>query len=280
MISRIVKWLRLFRARRRLGQRSSGPSSVGRNWLDSQLRFTELAEIASAGEPRLAPYVRLAAIYDDYAGRSCLHYDAYLRRLAEYREIPQASVLDLSCGSGCLVERLASRCQRVVGLDVNPHMLHYARQNCRHLPHVSLVEADYRQFSLAQRFDAVLCVSDSLNYVRSETELAATLQNIADHLVSGGLLVFDVLTDLAMATLDGNFLHYESPSDRFVLTTEFDRESGRTTTRVVFKDGVEYHERMAVNDSQVLPAAHAANLLLVERFNDVFGRRFFAFARD
>jgi SAM-dependent methyltransferase len=279
MIGRFFTWLHLYRARRRLVLRSSGPPTVGRTWLDSQLRFTELVDILAAGEPRLAPYQRLAAIYGDYSGRGCLHYDAYLLRLAEYRQVPQARVLDLSCGSGWLVERLASRCQRIVGLDVNPHMLSSARRTCRQQPHVSLVEADYRQFSLAEQFDAIVCASDSLNYVQSAGELAATIQNVADHLVPGGLFVFDVLTDLAMTTLSEHFLHYESPRDRFVLTTEFERESGRTTTRVVFSDGVEYHERKSVNDYQVLPAARAANLVLVERFNDYFGRRFFAFAR-
>ena len=107
MIGRFLAWLRLYHARQKLVRRSSGPSAGGRSWLDDKLRFAELDEIIRAGKPRLAPYERLATIYDSYAGRSCLHYDVYLQNLAEYRRVPQARVLDLSCGSGCLVERLA-----------------------------------------------------------------------------------------------------------------------------------------------------------------------------
>ena len=54
MIGRLVKWLRLGLARHRLA--FPGSPTVGRIWLDSRLRFDELANVDATNEPQLAPY--------------------------------------------------------------------------------------------------------------------------------------------------------------------------------------------------------------------------------
>lgn len=70
------------------------------------------------------------------------------RTLADVRErvdpaFAPASALDFGCGVGRLVIPLASRCARVVGVDVARPMLEAARENCaRHgAPHAELVQS-------------------------------------------------------------------------------------------------------------------------------------------
>jgi SAM-dependent methyltransferase len=276
MIGRLVKWLRLGLARHRLA--FPGSPSVGRIWLDSRLRFEELANVDATNEPRLAPYERLAPFYDNYAGHWCLRYDHYLVQLANSHRVPQARVLDLSCGTGGLVMRLAARCDRVVGLDTNPHMLALARDAAHSRENVSILAGDFRQFTLGERFDAVVCASDSLNYVSSDEELEQVVRGISQHLESGGLFVCDVLGRVFSNVVRGKYLHYESPTVRFALSFDFDPETGRANTRVLFPEGVEHHERMAINDHQLMDAARGTNLQLIERFGSL-GRRYFAFAR-
>jgi SAM-dependent methyltransferase len=276
MISRLAKRLRLWLARHRLA--FPGSPAVGRIWLGSRLQFDELATVDATNEPRLAPYQRLAPFYDDYAGHWCLRYDNYLLYLASARNVPQARVLDLSCGTGGLVGRLAQRCERVVGLDTNPYMLALARSAAGVHENTSIVAGDIRQFALGERFDAIVCASDSLNYVASDDELARVMQGIAHHLESGGLFVCDVLGRAFSSVVNGHYLHYESPAVRFALAFEFDPETGRDSTRVLFPDGVEHHERMAINDHQLTEAARSANLQLIASFGSM-GRRYFAFAR-
>jgi SAM-dependent methyltransferase len=276
MISWLAKRLRLWLARHWLA--IPGSPSIGQIWLSSRLQFAELATIDATNEPRLAPYERLAPFYDDYAGHWCLRYDNYLVQLANARNVPQTSVLDLSCGTGGLVGRLAKRCERVVGLDTNPYMLALARSAAGAYENTSLVASDFRQFALGERFDAIVCASDSLNYVASDDELARVVQGIAHHLKPGGLFVCDVLGRVFSSVVSGHYLHYESPTVRFALAFEFDPETGRDSTRVLFPDGVEHHDRMAINDHQLMDAAKSADLQLIERFGSL-GRRYFSFTR-
>ncbi|KUP95931.1 class I SAM-dependent methyltransferase [Thermobifida cellulosilytica] len=60
--------------------------------------------------------------------------------------VPQgcASALDVGCGDGLLVARLAERVGRVTGVDRSAAMVRLARERTAHLAGVTVVEADVR----------------------------------------------------------------------------------------------------------------------------------------
>jgi len=57
---------------------------------------------------------------------------------------PTGRILDVGCGTGNLVWRLASKAREVVGVDLSPAMVAHARESLaeRGLPHVSFVLGD------------------------------------------------------------------------------------------------------------------------------------------
>lgn len=61
------------------------------------------------------------------------------------RNVPPSCgrALDVGCGDGVLVRRLAVRCGEVVGIDQDARMIRVARQRCRDLPNVSFVQRDF-----------------------------------------------------------------------------------------------------------------------------------------
>ncbi len=92
---------------------------------------------------------------------------------------PGASVLDLGCGVGRLVNLLARPHREVWGVDESPAML-------RHLAaEVTAVSADLRGLDLGRRFDAVVLASHLVNVADPELQ-RGFLTAVADHLDPAG----------------------------------------------------------------------------------------------
>lgn len=102
------------------------------------------------------------------------------------------SVLDLGCGTGALTLRAASKCSRVKGIDINPHMLEIAREKtvkAGFTQKVELVEMGVAELGneKAENYDAVmggLCFSEL-----TEDEVAFTLKQVYRILKPEGLLL-------------------------------------------------------------------------------------------
>jgi len=95
-------------------------------------------------------------------------YQAIHQRLLEYVDLPvRSNVLDLGCGTGQLLERLASQFNDLqgIGLDLSTEMLRVARQNNRHHPRLIYIEgkADSLPFADGQ-FDGVFNTFSFLHY--------------------------------------------------------------------------------------------------------------------
>ncbi|MDF1555200.1 MAG: class I SAM-dependent methyltransferase [Deferrisomatales bacterium] len=102
-------------------------------------------------------------------------------------------VLDLCCGTGQLAAELAGRGYRTTGVDFSGEMLACARQ---HHPSPDWVRADVRQLALAPAFDAATCLFDSINHLLTAADLQRALTCAGAALAPGGLLLFDVNTEL------------------------------------------------------------------------------------
>ena len=137
----------------------------------------------------LGPYWRSAEIYDLLYAQ-LVDYDANAARVeALIRErVPgAATLLEVACGTGAYLERLADGFE-VAGLDISAPMLERARAR---LPAAELVQGDMRDFALDRRFDAVVCLFSSIAYMTSLEDLHAAVRGFADHLVLGGVAILE-----------------------------------------------------------------------------------------
>jgi ubiquinone/menaquinone biosynthesis C-methylase UbiE len=76
--------------------------------------------------------------------------------------VPQGggAALDVGCGDGSFAEALAERYSRVVALDPDPAQVAVASARCAHLPHVSVVRADFLTSNLPDNeFDVVTALA-------------------------------------------------------------------------------------------------------------------------
>lgn len=101
---------------------------------------------------------------------------------------PEAeTVLDVACGTA-EHDRYLARRYRVDGLDANPDFLPVAAQKN---PAGEYVQGDMTDFSLAKRYDAIICLFSSIGYVKTLDNVAKTLRCFYRHLNAGGVAVVE-----------------------------------------------------------------------------------------
>src|SRR5947207_618314 len=136
-----------------------------------------------------AAYDPIASLYDQCWGEDFAGFaqDAFRTHLAEMLRVP-AAMLDLCCGTGLLIAHLNSLGHRVYGVDESSGMLEIAAKNA---PQARLQQADMADFHWDTRFDAVVCLYNSVNHTRSAEHLQCVMANVATHLRPAGLFLFD-----------------------------------------------------------------------------------------
>ncbi|MFC6099984.1 class I SAM-dependent DNA methyltransferase [Olivibacter domesticus] len=125
-----------------------------------------------------------------------------------------AKVLDLGCGTGVpIMDYLLSQGMQVTGVDASYRMLDIAKRN---LPSKDFVQADMRQLSLSQKFDAIIAWH-SFFHLPPEDQ-PSMFQIFKSHLNSNGVLLFTSGTEYgeAWGMNDGtNLFHGSLDTDQY-----------------------------------------------------------------
>ena len=109
-----------------------------------------------------------------------------------YARRPVRRVLDIACGTGPHLIRLADRGYAMAGLDLSPRNVEYVRGRlAAHGHRGDLVVGDMTDFRLARPVDAAICMQDSQGHLLTNAELLAHLRAVGRALRRGGLYVFD-----------------------------------------------------------------------------------------
>ena len=138
----------------------------------------------------LAPWWPLISPLEDYAEEA-----AYIGRLLGSADGPVRAVLELGSGGGHIAHHLSARFTLTL-TDISDDMLAVSQQlnpGCRH------VQGDMRKLRMGETFDAVL-LHDAIDYMATETDLAAAFATATAHLAPGGVVV--IVPDDTTETFD------------------------------------------------------------------------------
>lgn len=148
-------------------------------------------------------YGPVAAIYDTLmAGVPHGLWLSRIERAACDRGKQPRSALDIACGTGLVTEQLARRGYAPVwGVDIAAPMIAIARTKAAAKAYeIDYVVQDAARLDLdGRRFDLVVSLFDSLNYITDPAALRAAFRQIFRHTAPGGLLAFDLNTLYALA---------------------------------------------------------------------------------
>ncbi len=109
-----------------------------------------------------------------------------------YARRPVRRVLDIACGTGPHLVRLADRGYQMGGLDLSPRNIDFVRERLAAGGHTGeLVVGDMTDFRMARPVDAAICMQDSQGHLLTNEALIAHLRCVTRTLRRGGLYVFD-----------------------------------------------------------------------------------------
>ena len=109
-----------------------------------------------------------------------------------YARRPIRSVLDIACGTGPHLVRLAERGYRMSGLDLSSENVEFLRERARRKGlGVALHVGDMTRFRLPRPVDAAICMQDSQGHLLTNEDIVAHLRGVAAAVRKGGLYVFD-----------------------------------------------------------------------------------------
>ena len=150
----------------------------------------------------------MAGAFDTY-DISAKHYDAAYAKLAEkqvlvdlpfYVDLARNSggpVLEIGCGTGRVLLKIAREGVEIEGLDNSRPMLavlrkHLDAESPEVCSKVKLHQGDMRDFHLARKFPLVIIPFRPLQHMYTQEDQLAALKTAAAQLADGGRLAFDV----------------------------------------------------------------------------------------
>lgn len=184
-----------------------------------------------------AAFTLIAPYYDELMHN--VPYDFWVRyvlQLVERYRLRVRSILDLACGTGNVSSRLAKLGYEVWGIDISAPMIAEARRKAQEEGlDIHYEVQDAAQLELNRRFDLVISLFDSLNYILIPERLQEAFRRVHTHLNPGGASIFDVNTEYALR--EGLFDQDNLTSRRRLLyrwKSRYDEESRLCTVEMEF----------------------------------------------
>ncbi len=211
----------------------------------------------------LRPYELLSYYYDAGWGTYSLRYPRILELVQARYGVRIESVLDMSCGTGRLVEAMRGKYD-VAGSDISDAMLRLARNRN---PDVDLRIGNMTTVDFGRRFDAVLCTYDSINYVLEDDEMTRTLANMRRHLVDDGHLFFDFNTPRLYREYHNDSIDRRINGRLIKQMLEYDPERHYGYTVFDFGDRQERHVQRAYEYAEMADLLHTVGFRVLTCFD-------------
>lgn len=221
-------------------------------------------------------YLDFAQLYDGLIAEDidyCAMADFLEQCFARLGQKPSL-MLDLACGTGSLTGVLAKRGYDMIGVDLSCEMLNVARQKD---PSILYLCQDMREFELYGTVDAIVCMTDSLNYITEEADLLQVFRLAKNYLNPGAPLLFDMNSSYKLETVLGNNTYtYDSDYVYYVWENEFDAKARLCDFYLTFfvaqENGTytrfdEHHTQRAYTQQEVEAALTAAGFSEINVFH-------------
>lgn len=193
------------------------------------------------------PYVDWVEMIDDY-----LYSNGY----------EDSQILELGCGTGRFTRMLAIDRYHLTGMDLSPEMIRIANKNKKGSD-VRYFVGDMRDFHCKNKYNVVLSICDSMNYLLNDDDLERTFSMVKKYLLPGGIFIFDMKTKAFFERLGNNVFTDECEIGEYFWENDYDSRTCNNEYYISFfiKKGrlyrkfVEEHTQHAFTREEVCLAA-------------------------
>jgi len=173
---------------------------------------------------------KLQAYSRGFAGAYNVQWSAFASNLApkladflDPRMVgPDKRLLDVCCGTGRLATGFLERGYKVVGVDLSPSMIEFAKDNNRAAVErgdAEFLVANAACFDVERRFPFATSTFDALNHLPDLATLGDCFKCVAEALLPGGIFVFDLNTEKALG--NWNDIHVIDEEDIAIVNRQF-----------------------------------------------------------
>lgn len=169
-------------------------------------------------------YNKFANIYDELMKDvSYEDWSKYIISiLNKYNKNPK-TILEMACGTGNLTKELAKNAFNITAFDMSDSMLSVAYDKLYMYNNVRLLNQNMINFDLNKKYDLIIAVCDSINYIIEPENLKNTFMNVFEHLDENGIFIFDINSKYKLKNIIGNnkFI-YDKGDIYYVWENEYD----------------------------------------------------------
>jgi len=226
----------------------------------------------------MSTYEEFAKIYDKlmYDVDYSKWYDYIHEILIKYQASPR-KVLEMACGTGNFTKYMCEDGYEVTCFDASDDMLSVAFNKLAYYNNLTILNQNMIDFDLNSKFDLILAICDSVNYVTEYDDLIKVFSNVYNHLEDDGIFVFDINSKYKLKEIIGSNTFVEDNEDIFyVWENEYDESSDICAFFITFfikNDKVysrfdEEHYERAYTVDEIINALKNAQFSKVEVHDD------------
>jgi len=141
-------------------------------------------------------YSALAEIYDRIMDHVDYHsWVVYILSVFTHFNVTVNNILEIACGTGTVLSELTEKGYNVTGFDKSFSMVKNAalKLSTKNIP-IKLFNGDMTSIPINFKFDAIICLYDSINYLKEQYEFEKALNEIYSLLKDTGIVIFDICT--------------------------------------------------------------------------------------
>jgi 2-polyprenyl-3-methyl-5-hydroxy-6-metoxy-1,4-benzoquinol methylase len=226
-------------------------------------------------------YRDFAYIYDE------LLYDLdteerinYLKKILTNNNVKGKDLLDICCGTGTISTEMAKLNYDVTGIDLSNDMLSCAMsKSVESGLNIKYLNCNMVDFS-SGKYNVILCLLDSVNYLLDDVELEKFFSNIFNMLKDeNSTFIFDINSKYKLEEKIGNNFFYDIDDyTTYIWENEYNEERKICKFDLTFfvkeKNGLyrkynEIHYEKAYSNEKIIEMLHKCNIRVVDIFDDL-----------
>lgn len=189
-------------------------------------------------------YNRFAEVYDRLMTEDIDYkkWFSYIESIFKRTNTMPKEILEMACGTGNLTEVLAKEGYDIECFDLSEEMLSIAYKKLRKYKNVSIRNMNMIDFEFNKKFDSIISICDSINYIIDIEDLKNTFSNVYNHLKDGGTFIFDINSYYKLSKVIGNNTFVYDEDDVFYTwENEFENDISNFYLTFFLKEKDIYH---------------------------------------
>lgn len=224
-------------------------------------------------------YEAFAPFYDgltnnvDYVKLSA-YFDEIIKKNGNGGDI----LLDLACGTGSLSFEFANKGYDVISVDASEEMLSEAISKPHTFGNPTFLNQTMQNLDLFGTIDAAVCCLDSINHLKTKTDVKRTIERVSLFMNEGAVFIFDVNTLYKHREILGdNTFVYDTDDVYCVWQNSFCNKTGAIEISLDFfkpqDDGNYLRQDESFcehyyDDEFLTKCIKQSNMTVLERYND------------